>query len=239
MKNFDWLQAFAMEQQEQPEPGVSADAAPQDEQERAEAFRALIQGPYKKDYDRQVQMIVRERLKNCARSEQVLKSLGPALEKTFGVDAAQLTPEQAERLAACAPEGKVPVTKEQREEAMRQGYEALREQFAAVREAYPGAQLHEELESPVFMRLVMRGVDARSAYELTHLRELRAGAMAYGARRAREELTAAMQAGYLRPRESGMAPAAGGAFAERPEHWSRQTREELKARARRGETVRL
>ena len=70
-------------------------------------------------------MIVRERLKNCARSEQVLKSLGPALEKTFGVDAAQLTPEQAERLAACAPEGKVPVTKEQREEAMRQGYEAV------------------------------------------------------------------------------------------------------------------
>ena len=98
MKNFDWLQAFAMEQQEQPEPGVSADAAPQDEQERAEAFRALIQGPYKKDYDRQVQMIVRERLKNCARSEQVLKSLGPALEKTFGVDAAQLTPEQAEEI---------------------------------------------------------------------------------------------------------------------------------------------
>ena len=118
---------------------------------------------------------------------------------------------------------------------MRQGYEALREQFAAVREAYPGAQLHEELESPMFMRLVMRGVDARSAYELTHLQELRAGAMAYGARRAREEL----QAGYLRPRESGMAPAAFGAFAESPEHWSRQTREELKARARRGETVRL
>ena len=35
MKNFDWLQAFAMEQQEQPEPGVSADAAPEDVQERA------------------------------------------------------------------------------------------------------------------------------------------------------------------------------------------------------------
>ena len=97
MEKFDWLQAFAAEQQEQPEPGVSADAAPEDVQERAEAFRALIQGPYKKDYDRQVQTIVRERLKNCARSEQVLKSLSPALQKTFGVDAAQLTPEQAER----------------------------------------------------------------------------------------------------------------------------------------------
>ena len=64
-------------------------------------------------------------------------------------------------------------------------------------------------------------------------------AMAYGARRAREELTAAMQAGYLRPRESGLTPGAGGAFAESPEHWSRQTREELKTRARRGETIRL
>ena len=75
--------------------------------------------------------------------------------------------------------------------------------------------------------------------KLTHLRELTAEAMAYGARRAREELTAAMQAGYLRPRESGLTPGAGGAFAESPEHWSRQTREELKTRARRGETIRL
>ncbi|MEI3063207.1 MAG: hypothetical protein V8S99_00060, partial [Oscillospiraceae bacterium] len=90
-----------------------------------------------------------------------------------------------------------------------------------------------------FLRLVTHGVDAKSAYELTHLRELTAEAMAYGARRAREELTAAMQAGYLRPRESGLTPGAGGAFAESPEHWSRQTREELKTRARRGETIRL
>ena len=72
MEKFDWLQAFAAEQQEQPEPGVSADAAPEDVQERAEAFRALIQGPYKKDYDRQVQTIVRERLKNCGEASRCL-----------------------------------------------------------------------------------------------------------------------------------------------------------------------
>ena len=101
------------------------------------------------------------------------------------------------------------------------------------------AELSRALEDPRFLRLVTHGVDAKSAYELTHLRELTAEAMAYGARRAREELTAAMQAGYLRPRESGLTPGAGGAFAESPEHWSRQTREELKTRARRGETIRL
>ena len=135
--------------------------------------------------------------------------------------------------------GRIEPTQEQREAAMRQGYARLKAQFAAVQAVYPQAELSRALEDPRFLRLVTHGVDAKSAYELTHLRELTAEAMAYGARRAREELTAAMQAGYLRPRESGLTPGAGGAFAESPEHWSRQTREELKTRARRGETIRL
>ena len=45
------------------EPGDRRTPRRRMSRERAEAFRALIQGPYKKDYDRQVQMIVRERLK--------------------------------------------------------------------------------------------------------------------------------------------------------------------------------
>lgn len=233
MKKMHWLQLFA--EQAQPELGVTADAAP--EQDHAEAFRALIQGPYKKEYDRQVQTIVRERLKNCARSEQLLQALAPTLERDYGVDTASLSVEQAERLAQVSPDGKLPQTQEQREQAMRAGYERLRGQFEQVREAYPQAELAQELDDPAFMRLVVRGVDAKSAYELTHLQELRKSAVAYGARRAREELTAAMQAGYLRPREGGMAQSGCGAFAESPEQWSRKTREELKTRARRGEKV--
>lgn len=233
MKKMHWLQLFA--EQAQPEPGVTADAAP--EQDHAEAFRALIQGPYKKEYDRQVQTIVRERLKNCARSEQLLQALAPTLERDYGVDTASLSVEQAERLAQVSPDGKLPQTQEQREQAMRAGYERLRGQFEQVRAAYPQAELAQELDDPAFMRLVVRGVDAKSAYELTHLQELRKSAVAYGARRAREELTAAMQAGYLRPREGGMAQSGCGAFAESPEQWSRKTREELKTRARRGEKV--
>ena len=233
MKKMHWLQLFA--EQAQPEPGVTADAAP--EQDHAEAFRALIQGPYKKEYDRQVQTIVRERLKNCARSEQLLQALAPTLERDYGVDTASLSVEQAERLAQVSPDGKLPQTQEQREQAMRAGYERLRGQFEQVREVYPQAELAQALDDPAFMRLVVRGVDAKSAYELTHLQELRKSAVAYGARRAREELTAAMQAGYLRPREGGMAQSGCGAFAESPEQWSRKTREELKTRARRGEKV--
>lgn len=153
--------------------------------------------------------------------------------------AAEAAPEQAERLAQMSPDGKLPQTQEQREQAMRAGYERLRGQFEQVREVYPQAELAQALDDPAFMRLVVRGVDAKSAYELTHLQELRKSAVAYGARRAREELTAAMQAGYLRPREGGMVQSGCGAFAESPEQWSRKTREELKTRARRGEKVRL
>ncbi|MEI3088592.1 MAG: ribosomal-processing cysteine protease Prp [Oscillospiraceae bacterium] len=98
--------------------------------------------------------------------------------------AAAPTPEQQERLAALSPEGTQALTQEQREAAMRQGYARLKAQFAAVQAVYPQAELSRALEDPRFLRLVTHGVDAKSAYELTHLRELTAEAMAYGARRA-------------------------------------------------------
>lgn len=147
--------------------------------------------------------------------------------------------ETAQRLSELAPGGRQPQNEQQREQALRQGYARLKAQFDEVRAVYPQASLQEQLDDPAFMRLVVRGIDARSAYELTHLRELQSAAVAYGANRAREELTAAMQAGYLRPRESGMNRTAGGAFEESAEQWSKKTREELKTRARRGEKIRL
>lgn len=93
--------------------------------------------------------------------------------------AAAPTPEQQERLAAISPEGTQALTQEQREAAMRQGYARLKAQFAAVQAVYPQAELSRALEDPRFLRLVTHGVDAKSAYELTHLRELTAEAMAY------------------------------------------------------------
>lgn len=128
---------------------------------------------------------------------------------------------------------------EARQAQLRERFERLQRQFDGVRAQFPQAELSEELDDPVFMRMIARGLEAREAYELAHFDELQQDAMAYGARRMREELSAAMQAGYLRPREGGMTPSNGGVFAEDVEHWSRETRDELKTRARRGEKVRL
>ena len=82
--------------------------------------------------------------------------------------AAAPTPEQQERLAALSPEGTQALTQEQCEAAMRQGYARLKAQFAAVQAVYPQAELSRALEDPRFLRLVTHGVDAKSAYELTH-----------------------------------------------------------------------
>lgn len=126
-----------------------------------------------------------------------------------------------------------------REAQLRERFERLQRDFAQVRERYPQAQLAKELENPRFMRTVACGVDACGAYELAHFAELQREAMAYAARRTREDLTAAAQAGYLRPREGGMTAAGGGTFDEDAAKWSRETRDEMKTRARRGEKVRL
>lgn len=126
-----------------------------------------------------------------------------------------------------------------REAALRQGFLRLKAQFAEVQARYPEAEFSRELAQPAFMRLIACGVDARSAYELTHFQELQRSAMEYGARRTREELAAAAQQGYLRPREGAMDARMRGPFDDDPARWSKQTRSEVKARARRGEKIRL
>lgn len=52
---------------------------------------------------------------------------------------------------------------------MRQGYARLKAQFAAVQAVYPaGGAEPGAWRTRGFLRLVTHGVDAKSAYELTH-----------------------------------------------------------------------
>lgn len=171
-------------------------------------------------------------------SEALLQALEPVLRELFGLEPQQLCEKSAQELMLLARRHSAACSPQQREAAVQEGYVRLKQEFADVQALYPQAELCQELEDPAFVRLLRHGIDAASAYKLAHFRELTQNAMAYGASRAREELTAAMQAGYLRPRESGL-EAGGSPFAEGPEQWSKKTRDELKTRARRGETIRL
>jgi hypothetical protein len=74
---------------------------------------------------------------------------------------------------------------------------------AALTALYPDFDWRRELRNPAFGQLITAGVDVRTAYEVAHREEILCRAMAYAARRAREQ--AARAAAYERRRvaESG------------------------------------
>ncbi len=170
--------------------------------------------------------------------QALLRALRPVLRELFGLELEQVCEHSTEQLLELARTVQAAGTGAQRHDAMQERFARLKQQFRQVQQLHPQAQLCQELDNPAFVRLLRHGLDAQSAYRLVHFRELTQGAVAYGANRAREELTAAMQAGYLRPRESGL-ETGSSPFAEGAQTWSKKTRDELKTRARRGETIRL
>lgn len=69
---------------------------------------------------------------------------------------------------------------------------------------YPAFALDQEMQKPVFARLIGSGVDMKSAYEVAHKDEILSGAMAYTAQRVREKTARDIALRGLRPEENGM-----------------------------------
>ncbi|MBQ3072403.1 MAG: hypothetical protein IJD20_03820 [Oscillospiraceae bacterium] len=154
------------------------DAADMD---KAERFRALIEGEYKEEFRRAVSEIVRRRLRESADA---------AVERDrLRADRELLQEQLRERIAHCQ------AARWQREEA-------------AVRMQYPSFVLRDELADPDFVRLL---TDRRHpmamlrAYESIHFEELRDAIEQKARARAEEELRLRRS----RPNESGAAPQAG------------------------------
>ena len=100
----------------------------------------------------------------------------------------------------------------------------------------PGFDLRQALRDPAFARLTAPGgVGVEDAFFALHRGELQTAAMEAAARGAAEKLSRAIQAGARRPSENGAGAAAAPVFDYRKA--SREEREALKERIRRGEKV--
>lgn len=112
---------------------------------------------------------------------------------------------------------------------------AWRSQSGAVAELYPDFDLEKSLCDRAFFSLVYRGIDLKTAYEITHRDEIISAAMAYAVKEMKRR-TAPTAAD--RPREGALNSGAGvpdtGAKT-----LSRKQRSELIRRAERGERVTL
>ena len=111
-----------------------------------------------------------------------------------------------------------------------------RAQSAGVRELYPDFDLNKSLSDRRFFSLVYRGIDLKTAYEITHRDEIISAAMAYAVREMKRR--AAPNASAARPREGALSSSAGIPDAG-AKTLSRKQRGELIRRAERGERITL
>ena len=202
-----------------PDAGDST-AAPSGGTAEAESFDSLIKGRYKKEFDQRVQSILRDRFKANTADRARLAELEPQMEHLR---------RDNDRLRASAQPS---------EDAVRRSYDRLTAQAEQAKSVYPALELSRELKNPMFTRLVLSGVDAKTAYEVAHRDEILRDGMRLAAQQAARQVASAVQANAARPVESGLGAGASATVpVSDPRTLTRQMRKELRERVRRGEKI--
>lgn len=214
---------------------------------RERRFRALIQGEFRPEFNREVAIAVRRalrqaRAKQQGASDETGKTALPvrlaAGDRPTGEGMRQAVDPARVMTDPVRPD-------EQPDERVRQTvhdalvraqYKVWQAQEAEAKRRYPAMSLERELQNPDFVRLLTdpkRPMTVCRAYEAVHLDDIQADI----AREAAVRTAVRMAALSRRPRESGAAPQAG-----LPMHYGAsdpKSRAEIARRALRGERITL
>lgn len=214
---------------------------------RERRFRALIQGEFRPEFNREVAIAVRRALRQArAKQQGVSDETGkPALSVRLaagdrptgegmrpGVDPARPVVDPVR--PGEQPDERVRQTVH--DALVRAQYKVWQAQEAEAKRRYPAMSLERELQNPDFVRLLTdpkRPMTVCRAYEAVHLDDIQADI----AREAAVRTAVRMAALSRRPRESGAAPQAG-----LPMHYGAsdpKSRAEIARRALRGERITL
>ena len=234
-KNTLPLQLFSQEEQ----PGVnSADAGqkelkPEGRENGKKTWEEILSDPeYRKEYDRQVQSIVKKRLRDRQGNEEKLKKLDAALTdigRSYGVANQEGRELDAAQLAERVRRDRLERLKSEFERASqaRSRLDNLKLQAEELKKSVPDFDLGKEMEDEQFLKLTAphTGLSLEEAYYARHHREL-------GEQIARAGLLSAaksLSSGAARPRELKGGQGALNSSGD-PSRMSRQEREELKKR---------
>lgn len=202
--------------------------------DRKAEFKRLIKEDYKDLYDAEVQNVVKNRLKGTKEQIARLDSLAPLLElvaSKYGVDSQDtealvkaiedddsyfeaeamergITVEELKRVRKIERENEA-FRKADAERAEReQQAERFKTWFNQAEEAkqfYPNLDLEHELESnEAFGRLLLAGVDVKSAYQVIHQDEIIPAVMQHTAKTVAKKVTDNIAANGRRPSEGGI-----------------------------------
>lgn len=214
---------------------------------RERRFRALIQGEFRPEFNREVAIAVRRALRQArAKQQGVSDETGkPALpvrlaagDRPTGEGMRQAV-DPARAMTDPVRPGEQPderVRQTVHDALVRAQYKVWQAQEAETKRRYPAMSLERELQNPDFVRLLTdpkRPMTVCRAYEAVHLDDIQADI----AREAAVRTAVRMAALSRRPRESGAAPQAG-----LPMHYGAsdpKSRAEIARRALRGERITL
>ena len=250
-------QAANIQQETEPEP---AEKSLDDEWVEAK------KGRFKEQYARDVQAAVQDRFKNQADANEVLNKMQPMLNvlmQKAGVDSVDelqelildddsLYEDEAEKMGMPVEAYKnfkklqdehdqlVAREQEQQEQMMlRQHFQNLAAQAEEMKKIYPDFDLRTEMENETFRRLVApnSGLKVSDAFFAIHHDQLQPQAMAYGFQRAQQQMSQTLQANRARPVEGAMKTGQPANVALDPKAMTREERQRLIERARRGEKI--
>lgn len=229
-------------------------------------WKDLKKGEFREQYSRDVQAAIQDRFKNQEDASGKLKAMQPmlqALMQKAGVetvedlsniildddslyeDAAEeagMTVEAYKQFKALQDEHDARAAQEAEDaekQFFRQHIEKLVAQGEELKKVFPDFDLHKEMENETFRRLTApnSGLRVEDAYYAVHHKELAPQAMAYGIARAKSQISQSIQANNLRPQEGAAKGGRSIDISMDPRNMTRQQREALKARVRRGERI--
>ncbi len=254
-------------QDSQPQEGGKAEDAGK---ALAEEWESLKKDKFRELYGQDVQKAVQDRFKNQADANEQLKQLKPmldALMKSKGAktlddlqkavlsddslfeeeaEAAGMTVDAYRTFKALEAENEERKRKEQQSEQnlfMRRHFQKLSQQAENLKAKFPDFDLQKELATnEAFRRMTSPngGVSVEDAYYAVHHNELMPQIMAYGVKKAQDQISQSLTANAKRPMEGALGGGSKSAAADvglDPRNLTRAQREDIKQRVRRGEKI--
>jgi len=223
-------------------------------------------GKYREQYARDVKAAIDDRFKNQADANAQLQAMQPmldALMKKAGaksveelqqmiLDDDSLYEEDAEAMGMPVEAYKnfkklqdehdqriLQEQQEQEQQMIRAHIQNLVMQGEEMKKIYPNFDINKEMENETFRRLVApnSGLKVSDAYFAVHHSELEPQAMAYGYQRAQQQISNTLQANRARPVEGPLKKGQSADVAIDPRSMSREDRQKLIERVRRGEKI--
>lgn len=264
----------AQEAAEQPAEEAPKEEQPEQKQEqkpqdKGKAFRELIRGEYKTEFETMMRENLQRRFKDMDSLKAQVDGAKPIMELLAGkygvADASDmaailkaaeeddgyyeeeaaekgLSVEQLKQFKRMERENaqlKAAAEERQRIEQAAQIQARWAQEEQQLKQIIPGFSLEAEAQNPQFAGLLRAGVQMQAAYYACHADEMMSGAMQYASQQAQRATVENVRARGMRPDEAAMGKGGAAQTHKDVGAMTRAEREELIRRAQHGEVIEL